>query len=150
MCLFKNSPRIPKNSKNCHSLFQKFKISFKIQVAEVCIQCDRLARQDDARVVLAAQEITKLLESVDVQQQQFSDYCPDQLNLDPSIPITFTKDNRVHIGPKIEMRVVTLGLDGAGKTAILCKLKQGEFVPTIPTIGFNVETLEFRKDTTII
>ncbi len=120
------------------------------QVAEVCIQCDRLARQDDARVVLAAQEITKLLESVDVQQQQFSDYCPDQLNLDPSIPITFTKDNRVHIGPKIEMRVVTLGLDGAGKTAILCKLKQGEFVPTIPTIGFNVETLEFRKDTTII
>jgi tripartite motif-containing protein 23 len=115
------------------------------QVAEVCIQCDRLARQDDARVVLAAQEINQLLESVETQQQHFSDYCPDQLNLDPSIPITFTKDNRVHIGPKIEMRVVTLGLDGAGKTAILCKLKQGEFVPTIPTIGFNVETLEFRN-----
>ena len=33
-------------------------------------------------------------------------------------------DVRVHIGPKIEMRVVTLGLDGAGKTAILGKLKQ--------------------------
>lgn len=43
------------------------------------------------------------------------------------------------------MRVVTLGLDGSGKTAILCKLKQGEFVPTIPTIGFNVESLEFRN-----
>ena len=33
----------------------------------------------------------------------------------------------------------------AGKTAILCKLKQNEFVPTIPTIGFNVETLEFKN-----
>jgi small GTP-binding protein len=43
------------------------------------------------------------------------------------------------------MRVVILGLDGAGKTSLLCKLKQGEFVPTIPTIGFNVETLEFRN-----
>jgi len=115
------------------------------QVAEVCISCDRVARQDDARVVMAAQEINQLLESVEAQQQQFSDFCPDQINLDPAIPITFTKDNRVHIGPKIEMRVVTLGLDGAGKTAILNKLKLGEFVPTIPTIGFNVETLEFRN-----
>ena len=43
-----------------------------MQVAEVCIQCDRVARQDDARVVLAAQEINQLLESVEVQQQQFS------------------------------------------------------------------------------
>jgi len=115
------------------------------QVADACIQCDRLARQDDARVLLACQEISLLLESVESQQQQFSDFCPDQLNLDPAIPITFTKDNRVHIGPKIEMRVVTLGLDGAGKTTILCKLKQGEFVVTIPTIGFNVETLEFKN-----
>ena len=43
------------------------------------------------------------------------------------------------------MRVVILGLDGAGKTSLLSKLKQGEFVLTIPTIGFNVETLEFRN-----
>lgn len=43
------------------------------------------------------------------------------------------------------MRVVTLGLDGAGKTSILFKLKQNEFVQTIPTIGFNVETLEYKN-----
>ena len=55
------------------------------------------------------------------------------------------KDNRVHIGPKIEMRVITLGLDGAGKTSILFKLKQNEFVQTIPTIGFNVEELEYKN-----
>ena len=85
------------------------------QVAEVCIQCDRVVRQDDARVLLAAPEIDLLLSGVEQQQQQFSGVT-DQLapTLDSAIPITFTKDNRVHIGPKIEMRVVILGLD-AGK-----------------------------------
>jgi len=116
------------------------------QVAEVCLQCDRVVRQDDARVLLAAPEIDLLLAEVDQQQLQFAGVS-EQLapSLDSAIPITFTKDNRVHIGPKIEMRVVTLGLDGAGKTTILFKLKQNEFVPTIPTIGFNVETLEFKN-----
>ena len=116
------------------------------QVAEVCIQCDRVVRQDDGRVLLAAPEIDLLLADVDQQQQQFAGLS-DQMapTLDSAIPITFTKDNRVHIGPKIEMRVVTLGLDDSGKTAILCKLKQNEFVPTIPTIGFNVESLEFKN-----
>merc|ERR1719220_2037153 len=117
------------------------------QVAEVCIQCARVVRQDDARVLLAAPEIDQLLASVEQQQQQFAELTPDQLlpALDSAIPVTFTKDNRAHIGPKIEMRVVTLGLDEAGKTSILFKLKQNEFVPTIPTIGFNVETLEFKN-----
>lgn len=55
------------------------------------------------------------------------------------------QDNRVHIGPKIEMRVVTLGLDGAGKTSILFKLKQNEFMAVIPTIGFNVESVEYKN-----
>lgn len=49
------------------------------------------------------------------------------------------QDNRVHIGPKIEMRVVTLGLDEAGKTSILFKLKQNEFIQTIPTIGMFID-----------
>ena len=52
---------------------------------------------------------------------------------------------RVHIGPKIEMRVIALGLDDSGKTSILFKLKQNEFVPTIPTIGFNVEASMIYK-----
>ena len=47
------------------------------------------------------------------------------------------QDNRVHIGPKIEMRVVILGLDDAGKTSILFKMKQNEFITTIPTIGIS-------------
>ncbi|XP_048449028.1 ADP-ribosylation factor 4-like, partial [Rhincodon typus] len=39
------------------------------------------------------------------------------------------------------------GLDAAGKTTILYKLKLGEVVTTIPTIGFNVETLEYKNIT---
>ncbi|ROT64073.1 ADP-ribosylation factor [Penaeus vannamei] len=38
-----------------------------------------------------------------------------------------------------------LGLDAAGKTTILYKLKLGEVVSTIPTIGFNVETVEYKN-----
>ncbi|XP_012834528.1 PREDICTED: ADP-ribosylation factor-like isoform X1 [Erythranthe guttata] len=46
---------------------------------------------------------------------------------------------------KREMRILMVGLDAAGKTTILYKLKLGEIVTTIPTIGFNVETVEFKN-----
>lgn len=46
---------------------------------------------------------------------------------------------------KREMRILMVGLDAAGKTTILYKLKLGEVVTTIPTIGFNVETVEFKN-----
>ncbi|KAJ3041848.1 ubiquitinyl hydrolase 1 [Rhizophlyctis rosea] len=46
-------------------------------------------------------------------------------------------------GPsKPEYRLFMSGLDASGKTTILYRLKLGEVVTTIPTIGFNVETLE--------
>jgi len=38
-----------------------------------------------------------------------------------------------------------VGLDAAGKTTVLYKLKLGEIVTTIPTIGFNVETVEYKN-----
>jgi ADP-ribosylation factor protein 1 len=44
-----------------------------------------------------------------------------------------------------EMRILIVGLDAAGKTTILYKLKLGEVVTTIPTIGFNVETIDYNK-----
>ena len=40
-----------------------------------------------------------------------------------------------------EARILMLGLDAAGKTTILYKLKLNETVSSIPTIGFNVETV---------
>ena len=41
-------------------------------------------------------------------------------------------------------RILMLGLNGAGKTTILYQLKMGETVKTILTIGFNVETLDYK------
>eukprot|EP01137_Pigoraptor_chileana_P025544 Opistho-2@95171 len=43
---------------------------------------------------------------------------------------------------KVAGKVLMVGLDGAGKTTILYQLKLGDRINTIPTIGFNVETVE--------
>lgn len=45
-------------------------------------------------------------------------------------------------GHKVEAQVVMMGLDSAGKTTLLYKLKGDQLVETLPTIGFNVEPLE--------
>ena len=42
--------------------------------------------------------------------------------------------------------ILMVGLDAAGKTTILYKLKLSENVATIPTIGFNVETVKPTKN----
>jgi small GTP-binding protein len=44
-----------------------------------------------------------------------------------------------------ETRVLLLGLDASGTTTMLYKLKLGEVVTTIPTIGFNVETVQYKN-----
>lgn len=44
-----------------------------------------------------------------------------------------------------ERRILILGLDGAGKTTILYRLQVGDIVSTIPTIGFNVETVQYKN-----
>ena len=85
-------------------------------------------------MIEARNSIRSLLETVQEQQEQFTNIA-SLCATDAAIPVAFTKDNRVHIGPKMEMRVVALGLDGAGKTSILFKMKQDEFVSPITTIG---------------
>ena len=40
---------------------------------------------------------------------------------------------------KKQMRILMVGLDAAGKTTILYKLKLGEIVTTIPTIGEKIK-----------
>jgi len=42
---------------------------------------------------------------------------------------------------KKDVRILMLGLDAAGKTTILYRLKLGEVVQSVPTIGFNVESV---------
>lgn len=52
--------------------------------------------QDAAKILLAKQDVKTLLETIQKQQQQFSDV-PEQLPLDPAIPITFTKVNVLYV-----------------------------------------------------
>ncbi|XP_037534142.1 ADP-ribosylation factor-like protein 14 [Nematolebias whitei] len=44
--------------------------------------------------------------------------------------------------PQKQAQVLMLGLNGSGKTTLLYKLKYNESVVTVPTVGFNVESLE--------
>jgi ADP-ribosylation factor protein 6 len=44
-----------------------------------------------------------------------------------------------------QMRILMLGLDAAGKTTILYKLKLADSVNTIPTVGFNVESVKYKN-----
>jgi ADP-ribosylation factor protein 1 len=46
---------------------------------------------------------------------------------------------------KQDKRIIMVGLDAAGKTTVLYKLRLGEVVSTIPTIGFNVETVQYKN-----
>ena len=85
-------------------------------------------------MIQARSNIVTLLDNVQQQQQLFADLS-ELCKEDTDISFAFTKDNRVHIGPKMEMRVLALGLDNGGKTSILFKLKQNEFVSAITTIG---------------
>ncbi|KAM9317814.1 ADP-ribosylation factor-like protein 14 [Pholidichthys leucotaenia] len=47
--------------------------------------------------------------------------------------------------PQKQAQVLMLGLDRSGKTTLLYKLKYNESVVTVPTVGFNVETVETER-----
>ena len=44
-----------------------------------------------------------------------------------------------------QTKILMLGLDAAGKTTIVYKLKLNEYLSTVPTIGFNVESIEYKN-----
>lgn len=46
---------------------------------------------------------------------------------------------------QLERRVMMVGLENAGKTSILYKMKLGETMRTSPTIGFNVESINHQN-----
>ena len=37
------------------------------------------------------------------------------------------------------------GLDSVGKTTVIYKIKLGNVVTTIPTIGMNIETVQYKN-----
>ena len=63
--------------------------------------------------------------------------------------IFVSRQIRAWFGTK-PMKICMVGLDGAGKTTVLMKLHLGETVCTIPTIGFNVEKVQYKNLTMTI
>jgi len=120
------------------------------ELAQAVTEAQRCQRHDDGRLLTAGRPLADRLSRL------LSCQLPADVELDceeeepQSIPFTFTKDNRIHLGPLLEMRLVALGLDGAGKTTILSRLQGGATpaappAPPCPTIGFNVETVLFKN-----
>ncbi|KAL6066116.1 Arf GTPase arf3 [Balamuthia mandrillaris] len=48
-------------------------------------------------------------------------------------------------GAQRPVKILILGLDGAGKTTVLYQLQCGEVVSSTPTIGFNMETVTYKN-----
>jgi small GTP-binding protein len=46
---------------------------------------------------------------------------------------------------KQNFKILMLGLDAAGKSTLLYRLKLGEVQNTVPTIGFNVEQVDYQN-----
>ena len=44
-----------------------------------------------------------------------------------------------------EVRLLILGLDNAGKTTLLYQMQCGEVKVTVPTLGFNVESVKYEN-----
>lgn len=71
----------------------------------------------------------------------FSEHCNSLLLMGQSFDKSLKK-----LGKK-ELRVLLVGLDGAGKTSILYRMNIGTMVHTIPTVGFNTEEVKIKNVT---
>merc|ERR1719206_687647 len=67
-----------------------------------------------------------------------------QFSLSPAIMGACIGCNLKKLHKKSLKRVLMVGLDNAGKTTILYKLTLDELVSTIPTVGLNIETINYR------
>eukprot|EP00833_Pecoramyces_ruminatium_P013301 jgi/Orpsp1_1/1187333/evm.model.d7180000056950.1 len=48
-------------------------------------------------------------------------------------------------GKKKEVKLIMAGDECVGKTTILYKLKLGETITAVPSLGFEVETIEYKN-----
>lgn len=68
---------------------------------------------------------------------------------DLSVPLVPCASLHVAMGQRKskqpEAQILLLGLDNAGKSTLLYKVKYNAKVSTVPTIGFNVEMIEAKK-----
>lgn len=77
--------------------------------------------------------------------EQLQQHKAKQVRAPPGIFDTLATAVGDFFAPPKPMKLIIFGLDASGKTTILYMLKLGEIVSTIPTIGFNVETIKYSK-----
>ena len=53
--------------------------------------------------------------------------------------------NIFHSKQDQDFKLLMIGLDSAGKTTILYKMKLTDFATTAPTIGYNLEEIEVKN-----
>eukprot|EP01012_Entosiphon_sulcatum_P063010 TRINITY_DN8988_c0_g1_i1.p1 TRINITY_DN8988_c0_g1~~TRINITY_DN8988_c0_g1_i1.p1 ORF type:complete len:235 (-),score=64.05 TRINITY_DN8988_c0_g1_i1:145-849(-) len=95
--------------------------------------------------------VAKLTESVDLLKTENAELRADLAELRQYVAKRLPEEGDAQqpeqpdSGPsEPELRALLFGLDEAGKTQLLYRLKLGELVQTIPTIGFNVENLSHK------
>lgn len=45
----------------------------------------------------------------------------------------------------MKAKILLIGLDNAGKTTILYRMKLNEVVTSVPTVGFNVQSVKYKN-----
>jgi ADP-ribosylation factor protein 1 len=70
-------------------------------------------------------------------------YASEALQKDPEFQALAGCEETTALPNEVNARM--FGLDAAGKTTLLYTLKLGERVTTIPTIGFNVESVDYKN-----
>nr|6BBP_A Chain A, Cytohesin-3,ADP-ribosylation factor 6 [synthetic construct] len=134
-------PRKP----NCFELYNP---SHKGQVIKAC------KTEADGRVVEGNHVVYRISAPSPEEKEEWMKSIKASISRDPFYDMLATRKRRIankkgKVLSKIfgnkEMRILMLGLDAAGKTTILYKLKLGQSVTTIPTVGFNVETVTYKN-----
>ena len=91
--------------------------------------------------ILTGEGLTDLLEYI-YENMEFTENEEINNNKEDEIENKNNQEEEPKKEEKQSYKILMLGLDNTGKTEILYLLKLGKKVTTIPTLGFNVETIE--------
>ncbi|CAL2031049.1 unnamed protein product [Caenorhabditis brenneri] len=118
--------------------------AFSTKIGNTCVTLQQALIMEKAKILDRKDDLLALAESTAAEQTSV----PDQSQLSTRIAFSFSNDRKLHIGDFIESRVVLLGLDGAGKTSIVRRLKKVRIDAVMaphPTSGFNIETIHYKN-----
>uniref|UniRef100_A0A1I7UFL8 RING-type E3 ubiquitin transferase n=2 Tax=Caenorhabditis tropicalis TaxID=1561998 RepID=A0A1I7UFL8_9PELO len=118
--------------------------AFSRKIGSTCITLHQALIMEKAKILDRKDDLLALAESTAAEPTAV----PDPSQLSTRIAFSFSNDRKLHIGDFIESRVVLLGLDGAGKTSIVRRLKKVRIeaaMAPLSTSGFNIETIHHKN-----